>query len=200
MLSQAVIFLLDTVVTAFIALLLLRFYLQLLRVPQGNPLTPFVVTATNFLVLPLRRVIPGLWGLDLATLVAAWFMQWLLALAVEALSGLPLARGSGLMYLGFGLWAAVELLRMSLYLLMLVQVMLFVVSLVNPFSPFMAVLEALSRPFTRQVRRVIPPIANVDLSPMVILIVCQLVLMLPVAWLEQAAKEMIHAGMGGFGL
>lgn len=200
MLTQAVIFLLDTVVTAFVALLLLRFYLQLLRVPHGNPLTPFVVTLTNFLVLPLRRVIPGLWGLDLATLVGAWLVQWLLLLVVEALSGLPLARGSALLYLGFGLWAAVELLRMSLYLLMLVQVMLFVVSLVNPYSPFMGVLEALSRPFTRQVRRILPPIANVDLSPMVILIVCQLLLMVPVAWLEQVAKGVIHAGMGGLGL
>lgn len=196
MFTQAVIFLLNTVVTAFLAVLLLRFYLQLLRVPHGNPLSQFVVTVTNFVVLPLRRVIPGWWGLDWATLVAAWAIQWLLLLAVEGLAGMPLLRGGPLMYLGFGLWAAVDLLRMSLYLLMLVQVMLFVVSLVNPYSPFMGVLNALSGPFTRQVRRIVPPIANVDLSPMVIIIVCQLMLMLPVAWLEQVAKGVIHAGMG----
>ncbi len=200
MLIQAVIFVLSTVVTAFLAVLLLRFYLQLLRVPHGNPLTPFVVTLTNFVVLPLRRVIPGLWGLDWATLVAAWGIQWLLLLVVEGLAGVPIGRGGPLMYLGFGLWAAVELLRMSLYLLMLVQVMLFVVSLVNPFSPFMGVLNALSGPFTRQVRKIVPPIANVDLSPMVILIVCQLLLMLPVAWLEMVAKGVIHAGLGVGGL
>jgi YggT family protein len=196
MLTQAVIFLLDTIVTAFLAVLLLRFYLQLLRVPFGNPLTQFVVTLTNFLVRPLRRVIPGLWGLDLASLTAAWLVEWLLLLAIEGLSGVPLGRGGALMYLGFGFWALVELLRMSLYLLMLVQLLLFVVSLVNPYSPYMGMLNALSAPFTRVVRRFVPPIANVDLSPMVIIIACQLLLMLPVAWLAGLAKAVIHAGMG----
>lgn len=195
MLTQAVIFLLDTIVTAFLAVLLLRFYLQLLRVPYGNPLTQFVVTLTNFLVRPLRRVVPGLWGMDMATLVAAWLVQWVLLMAIEALAGVPLLRGGVVMYLGFGFWALVELLRMSLYLLMLVQVLLFVVSLVNPYSPFMGVLSSLSGPFSRVVRRYVPPIANVDLSPMVIIIACQLLLMLPVAWLEVAAKQIIHAGM-----
>lgn len=195
MLTQAVIFLLDTIVTAFLGVLLLRFYLQLLRVPYGNPLTQFVVTLTNFIVLPLRRMIPGLWGLDLATLVAAWVVQWLLLMAMEGLRGFPLLRGDLVMYLGFALWGAVELLRISLYLLMLVQVLLFVVSLVNPYSPFMGVLNALSGPFARVVRRFVPPIANVDLSPMVIVIACQLLLMLPVAWLEGLARAIIHAGM-----
>jgi YggT family protein len=197
MLTHAAIFLLDTIVTAFLAVLLLRFYLQLLRVPYGNPLTQFVVTVTNFLVRPLRRVIPGVWGLDMATLVAAWLVQWLLLLAVEGLAGMPLLRGDALMYAGFAFWALVELLRMSLYLLMLVQVLLFVVSLVNPYSPFMGVLSSLSGPFTRVVRRFVPPIANVDLSPMVIVIACQLLLMLPVAWLETLARTIINAGMTG---
>lgn len=195
MLNQAVIFLLDTIVTAFLAVLLLRFYLQLLRVPYGNPLSEFAVTLTNFLVRPLRRAIPGLWGLDLATLAAAWLVQWLLLMAIEGLAGVPLLRGNVVMYLGFAFWALVELLRMSLYLLMLVQVLLFVVSLVNPYSPFMGVLTSLSGPFTRLVRRVVPPIANVDLSPMVIVIICQLLLMLPVVWLEGLARAIIYAGM-----
>jgi len=197
MLTQAVIFLLDTIVTAFLAVLLLRFYLQLLRVPYGNPLTQFVVTVTNFLVRPLRRVIPGLWGLDMATLTAAWLVQWLLLMAIEGLAGVPLLRGGPVMVAGFAFWALVELLRMSLYLLMLVQVLLFVVSLVNPYSPFMGVLVSLSGPFTRIVRRYLPPIANVDLSPMVIVILCQLLLMLPVVWLEGVARQIIHTGMAG---
>lgn len=197
MLTQAVIFLLDTIVTAFLAVLLLRFYLQLLRVPYGNALTQFVVTVTNFLVKPLRRVIPGLWGLDLASLVAAWLVQCLLLMAIYALHGQPLLQGGAAMVLGFAFWALVELLRMSLYLLMLVQVLLFVVSLVNPYSPFMGVLSSLTAPFTRVVRRFVPPIANVDLSPMVIIIACQLLLMLPVAWLDGVARSIVRAGMAG---
>ena len=200
MLSEAVIFLLDTIGTAFVALLLLRFYLQILRVHPGNPLSQFVMTLTDFVVLPARRRIPAIGGWDVPTLLVALAAQWLLLIVIEALAGLPLLRGGPIMFLGLGLMAAVELLRVSLYLLMLVQVLLFVVSLINPMSPFMGVLEALSRPFTRQVRKIIPPVANVDLSPMVILIVCQLLLMLPVAWLERLAKGVIHVGMGGFGL
>lgn len=197
MLTQAVIFLLDTVASAFLAVLLLRFYLQLLRVPYGNPLSQFVVALTDFVVRPVRRIVPSLYGLDTATLLVAWGLQWVLLVLIEALLGLPLLRGGVLTFVGFGLAAAVELLRMSLYLLMLVQVLLFVVSLVNPYSPYMGVLEALSGPFTRFVRRFVPPIANVDLSPMIILIVCQLLLMLPVAWLERLARAVIHAGLVG---
>jgi len=200
MLSEAVIFLLDTIGTAFVALLLLRFYLQLLRVHPGNPLSQFVMTLTDFVVLPARRRLPAMGGWDVPTLLVALAVQWLLLVVIEALAGLPLLRGGPIMFLGLGFMAAVELLRMSLYLLMLVQVLLFVVSLINPMSPFMGVLEALSRPFTRRVRRIIPPVANVDLSPMVILIVCQLLLMLPVAWLERLAKGVIHVSMGGLGL
>jgi YggT family protein len=200
MLTSAVIFLLDSIGSAFVAVLLLRFYLQLARAPRGHPLAPFVTTLTDFLVVPLRRVIPGFRGLDWASLMAAWLAQWLLLLVVEALSGVPLARGGVLMVAGFGLWAAVELLRMTLYLLMLTQVLLFVVSLVNPQSPFMAVLEALSAPVSRPVRRIVPPVANVDLSPMVIILLCQLMLMLPVAWLDGLARGVIHASMGIPGL
>jgi YggT family protein len=197
MLTEAAIFLLDTVVTAFLGVLLLRFYLQLLRVPYSNPLSQFVIALTNFVVLPVRRAVPGVWGMDMATLLLAWALQVFLLMAIDGLVGVPLLRGGLLTYLGYAGLALVELLRMSLYLLMLVQLLLFVVSLVNPFSPFMGVLASLSRPFTQLVRRFVPPIGTVDLSPMVIVIACQLMLMLPVRWLELVTRTMINSGMLG---
>ena len=68
-------FLLDTVVGFLTMLLLLRFLMQLNRVSFANPVGNFVVQITNWLVTPLRRVIPGVMGLDLASLVPAWLLQ-----------------------------------------------------------------------------------------------------------------------------
>ena len=191
MLSQALQFILDTILGLFIYALLLRFYLQVLRAPYGNPISQFIVALTNFVVKPARRVIPGLHGLDLATLFLAWLTALLLALSTAWLKGFPFLVASSSAYLGFVLLAVIQLIEKSLYLLIFVQILLFILSLVNPYSPLMYVVNSLSRPFTRIVRRFIPPIGNVDLSPMVIVLACQLLLMLPVAWLEGLASSLL---------
>ena len=191
MLNQALQFILDTIVGLFVYALLLRFYLQLLRVPYGNPITQFIVALTDFAVKPARRVIPGLFGLDLATLFLAWLSALLLTLALYWLHGFPFLLINASAYVGFALMALILLIEKSLYLLIFVQLLLFVLSLLSPYSPYMAVVSTLSRPFTRVVQRFIPPIANIDLSPMVIVLLCQLLLMLPVAWLNQLAKGML---------
>ena len=74
MLSQILRFLLDTVFGFFVFVLLARFYLQLLRAPFRNPLGQFVTALTNWLVLPARRLIPGMFGLDLASFLLAWLI------------------------------------------------------------------------------------------------------------------------------
>ena len=74
MVAQTLIFLLTTVGDLFVLALLLRFVLQWLRAPARNQLSEFLAALTNFIVLPARRVIPGWWGLDLATLVVAWLV------------------------------------------------------------------------------------------------------------------------------
>src|SRR5438132_10369639 len=75
MFAQIASFLVDTVVTFFVFLLLLRFHFQWLRVPFRNPFGEFVLQTTSWMVMPVRRVIPGLAGLDLATLLLAWIIQ-----------------------------------------------------------------------------------------------------------------------------
>ena len=75
MLVNALIFLVRTVFGLLTIALLLRFYLQWARVAYRNPLSQFLSALTDFIVHPARRVIPGLWGLDLATLLAAWLVQ-----------------------------------------------------------------------------------------------------------------------------
>ena len=174
MLLQISSFLVDTVVTLFVFLLLLRFHFQWLRVPFRNPVGEFVLLATGWAVLPARRVIPGLRGLDLATL--------LLALAVQAL-GEWLLLSLGGRSAGFGaliLVAAVDLLRYSLYILVGAVIIQVVFSWVNPYTPAAPVLDAMTRPFLRPLRRYIPPIGNFDLTPLVLVVLVQVVLI--VVW------------------
>jgi YggT family protein len=79
MVGQALQFLLETFFGLFVLALLLRFFLQWLRAPPRNPLSHFLAALTNWIVVPARRVIPGLWGLDLATLLLAWLAEMMLS-------------------------------------------------------------------------------------------------------------------------
>jgi YggT family protein len=139
---------------------------------------------TNFAVLPARRFIPGLWGLDLATLLVAWLVQFLELLLVLMLGGYPLYADPVQALAAIALLAIVRLLRLGLYILMVALIVQAVLSWVNPYSSVAAVANVLTRPFLRPVQRVVPQIANVDLSPLVLIIICQLILMLPIAYLE----------------
>jgi YggT family protein len=191
MLVNALIFLIDTITDFFTAALLLRFYLQWARAAQRNPISDFINALTNWAVRPARRVIPGWRGLDLATLVLAWLVQFIVIFVVLALRAYPLDAIGGQAVLGVALLAVIALVRMSLYILMGVLIVQAVLSWVNPYNPMAPMLNALSRPFIRPFQRMIPPVANVDLSPLFVIIVCQLLLMLPVAWLQNAVSGLL---------
>lgn len=184
MLSQAVTFLVETVLGLFGLALLLRFYLLLVRAPFRNPLSQFLSAVTNFAVIPARRVIPGLWGMDLATLFLAWVVQFLELFLVLELKGFQLGPTPALGLMGLGLLAVLRLFRTSLYILMVAVLVQAVLSWVNPYTPIGPLLDSLTRPFLRPIQKRLPPLGGVDLSPLVLLIACQLVLMLPVVWLE----------------
>ncbi len=190
MLTSALIFLLDSVATAFVAVLLLRFHLQATRASYNNPLSQFAMTLTDFAVKPMRRLIPGLWGLDLATLSVAWLVELALFLIVLSLSGRIDTLGLGVVG-GIALAALLELIKIALWMVILLQFMLFVISLANPHSPYMSVLNAMNRPFTRQIQKILPPIGNIDLSPMVVVLTCSMLLQFILPWLA----SLIHAGL-----
>lgn len=190
MLISAFIFLLDSVATAFVAVLLLRFHLQVTRASYNNPLSQFAMTLTDFAVKPMRRVIPGLWGLDLATLTVAWLVELLLIALVVALTGRGAEMGLGLAG-GVALAALMELIKIALWMVILLQFMLFVISLANPHSPYMSLLNAMNRPFARPIQKILPPIGNIDLSPMVVVLTCSVLLQFILPWLA----SLIHAGL-----
>jgi YggT family protein len=192
MLAGALIFLVETIFGLFTIALLVRVYMQWARAPQRNAVSDFVNALTNFAVLPARRIVPGLWGLDLATLVLAWLVQVVELLLVLGLTGYPLGADPGQAFVAIALLAVVRLLRLALYILMVVLIVQAVLSWVNPYSPVGGLATALTRPFLRPIQRVVPTIANVDLSPLVLIVICQLILMLPVAYLEMVLMRLLR--------
>lgn len=176
MLTQAGLFLLDTLVGFLTFALLLRFYMQAFRVSFRNQVGAFVVQLTNWLVVPLRKLLPGLFGLDLSCLLPAYLLQVVLLLAVISASGGVDAVTSGNL-LPIILWKAVlATLRISVYLLIGALILQAVLSWVAAYSPISQPLSQLTRPFLDPIRRVVPPIAAIDLSPLIAILLAQLVL------------------------
>ncbi|MBX9964916.1 MAG: YggT family protein [Burkholderiales bacterium] len=191
MFSNAIVFLLQTFLGLFSIALLLRFYLQLARAPARNPVSQFLAALTDFAVRPARRVIPGLWGVDLSTLVLAWLVELLLLLAVLFVVGQTFGAEVGLSVVGLVLLAAVNVIRGSLYILMGALIVQAVLSWVAPYSPIAPVVNSLTRPILRPIQRRIPPVGAVDLSPLFAIVACQLALMLPVAWLDSLVRSLL---------
>lgn len=189
--NQALIFLLETFLGLFSLALLLRFYLQAARAPARNPLSQFLAALTDFVVRPTRRVIPGLWGYDLSTLLLAWLTELLLVGGVAALKGYQVGPGVGAAGIGLMLLAALNLLRQFIYILMVAVFAQAVLSFVAPRGPATSVLASLTRPFLGIFQRRIPPVGGVDLSPLFVLVICQVLLMWPVTALEVAITRML---------
>ena len=189
--NQALIFLLETFLGFFSLALLTRFYLQSVRAPVRNPLSQFLVALTDFIVRPTRRVIPGLWGYDLSTLLLAWLTELLLVGGVLALKGYQLGPGVGAAVIGLMLLAGLNLLKRFIYILMVAVFAHAILSFIAPRGPAMSMLASLTRPFLGVFRRRIPPIGGVDLSPLFVLVICQILLMWPLAALELAVTRML---------
>jgi YggT family protein len=186
--KNALFFLCDTLFALIVYPLLLRFWMQVLRAPFRNPLGEAVQALTNWVVKPLRKLIPGWFGIDFATLLPALLARWLWLVAALAIAGASVdsALAGSLL-----LVACVALVKASIYLLMAAVILQAILSWVAPHGPVAGVLNALTFRFLRPIRRVVPLIGGqLDLSPLILIVILQLALMLPVAWLEQA----LHGG------
>lgn len=194
MLSQALAFVLDALASLFILAALMRFWMQAFRAPARNPIAYFTMALTDWAVRPLRRVIPGLAKLDWASLVVAWIFEFALQfLLVAIMRGLWADNAGALSVLLFR--SFVELLRLSIYIFMGAVVLGAVLSWVNPYHPIAPFFAALANPFMKPVRRVIPPIGGVDISPVFVLIFFQLLLILPIAWLDVESRAMLDRAL-----
>lgn len=176
MLASILLLILDAAVGFLTFMLLARFYMQWARVSFRNQVGQFVVTTTDWLVRPVRRLVPGLFGLDLASLLPAWVLQTLFVLIDLGLRGMPINGGPGGLLLGLWGLGLLALLKLAIYLLIAVVLFSAILSWVNPHAPAAPMFFGLAAPFLQPIRRVLPPIANVDLSPLLLLLLLQVLL------------------------
>jgi YggT family protein len=180
MFAQIAIFLIDTIVSFLVFLLLARFHFQWLRVPFRNPMGEFLLATTSWIVIPARRVIPGMAGLDMATLILAWVLQ---ALGIWAQAAIAGADPNGIAIAAI---AGVDVVRYSLYILIFAVFVQVAISWINPDAPLGPFFDMVTRPFLRPLRRFVPPVGRVDLTPAVLLILLY-VLLIPLNYLRLAA-------------
>lgn len=192
MLGNALIFIAQMAFGLITLALLLRFYMQWVRAPYRNPLAEFVNALTDFMVRPARRIVPGLWGLDLPTLLLALAVQLIELLVVLQIRGYSVGAEVGIAGIGIAVFAATAVFKLLIYIVLVSTLLQAVLSWINTDSPVAPLLDAMTRPFLRLFRRHIPPVGNVDLSPLFVLVVCQLLLILPVAWLESEAIRLLR--------
>jgi len=181
--TDALRFLINTVFGLVVYTALLRFIMQWLRAPFRNPLGQATIALTDWAVKPMRRVIPGRAGYDWASLLVAWIAQilWLLALAALGTPAWTLAFAAFLAVL-----ALVELIKAALWIMIGAIFIQAILSWVAPDGPLAGVLNALTFRVLAPIRRLVPPIGGtLDLSPLVAIVIGQLILMLPVAWIER---------------
>ncbi|MDS4029644.1 MAG: YggT family protein [Candidatus Contendobacter sp.] len=162
----ATIFLIQTVFGFYILAVMLRFLLQCVRADFYNPLVQFLVRITNPPLLPLRRIIPGYRGLDLASVVLAFVLQLVEVLLIALLFDRALGVG------GLLLLTVMELLKLLINIYLWGVIIQAVLSWINPdpYHPAARVLAQLTAPLLRPARRVLPPISGVDLSPMLVVV------------------------------
>jgi YggT family protein len=162
----ATIFLVQTVFGFYVLAVMLRFLLQSVRADFYNPLVQFLVRITNPPLLPLRRIVPGYRGLDLASVVLAFALQLVEVLLVALLLGQPLGIGSLL------LLTVMELLKLLINIYLWGIIIQVVLSWINPDPrhPAARVLAQLTAPLLRPAQRLLPPISGVDLSPMLVVV------------------------------
>jgi YggT family protein len=172
MLYQIVSLVLEVVAGILSGACLLRLYMQYQRIPMsarsGNPLGRFVFALTDWIVLPLRRVLPSMGALDTASLVAAFLLQlgefgvlWLLAGGAGGLFSIPIL-------------AVFGLVRMAMSGMTGAVIVYAVLSWVQTNSVMADVLERLVAPLLMPIRRFLPLVGGIDLSPLALLVILQI--------------------------
>ncbi len=190
MLTNALAFLLETILGLLVLAFLVRFFLQLTRTSFQNPLAQTIISVTNFAVKPLRRMLPSWRNIDLSTVILALLTQWLLQLGLLSLQGFPLlVAGNQVWLIVMGL-AAVGIIKLSIYIFIGAVLIQAVLSWVSPYSPLSPMLNSFTSPVLKPLRKFFTGANGLDFSPLVFTIVAQLVIMTMVVPLEMVFSKM----------
>ncbi len=185
--GNAATFLIETLFGLYILIVMLRFLLQWARADFYNPVSQFILKATQPPLAPLRRFIPGFAGLDLAAVVFMLVLKFVELWLVTGLLGIAPRIG------GLAMLSIAELLGLLINVFVFSILIQVIISWVNPgtHNPVLGLLHSLNEPLLAPARRVIPPISGLDLSPIVVIVVLQLASMLAVAPIRDLARSML---------
>jgi len=182
--GNAGVFLIQTVFGLYILAVMLRLILQVARADFYNPVSQFLVKVTNPPLVPMRRVIPGIMGIDVAAVVLMLILKTIEIFLITLMSGVSLS------ILGLFVFAIADLLELLLNVFFFTILIQVIMSWVNPggHNPAIALLYGINEPLLSRARRLIPPISGFDLSPIVVMIALQLLSILLIAPIKDLAR------------
>lgn len=185
--TSAAAFLIEALFGFYMVIVMLRLLLQLVRADFYNPLCQFIVKATNPPLKPLRRIIPGIAGIDMASVLL------LLILQMAKLALIALAGGMTLALPGLAVLSIAELIALLLNVYMISILIQIILSWVGPnsYNPLTAILYALNEPVMRPARRILPPISGIDLSPILVFLAIGLMKILIVSPLLNVGRGLV---------
>ena len=181
--GNAATFLIETLFGIYILIVMLRLLLQWARADFYNPLSQFIVRATQPVLAPMRTALPSVGGIDLACVVLLVALQLAELLLVTGLLGHRVA------VIALLVLSVAEIVQLAIYVFLFSILIQVIMSWINPgsYNPLLSVLHSLNEPLLGPARRIVPPIGGLDLSPIVVMVALQLVAILVVGPRRQLA-------------
>ncbi len=170
--NEILVYLVQTLLSLYLVTMLLRFLLQLVRADFYNPISQFIVKVTNPLVIPLRRVIPGLGGIDMSSLLLALLLQLAAIVALLLINGLS-PPGVFLLLA----WSVLGVLGLLVNIYFFALLAMIILSWVAAGSrhPAIYLLYQITEPVMAPFRKVLPPMGGLDLSPILVFVLINII-------------------------
>ena len=185
--AQAIIFLVKLFFDIYILTLILRYLLTIVRVDSLNPLSALIIKVTNPLLKPLRRTIPGYFGIDWASIISLFLVQAIeiILVALIITGGIPAFSGLTMLTIAY-------LLRTILYIYLFIIIVQVIISWVNPnaYNPITTIMYQISEPILKPIRHFIPSSGGLDFSPLVALIIINLLMILIISPLMDLGQKL----------
>ena len=181
--GNATTFLVETLIGIYVLIVMLRLLLQWARADFYNPLSQFIVRATQPVLSPMHRALPAIGGVDLACVALLVCLQFAELWIITGLLGHRVAA------VALVVLSVAELVQLAIYVFLFSILIQVIMSWINPrsYNPLLGVLYSLNEPLLTPARRIVPPIGGLDLSPIVVMVALQLVAILLVGPLRQLA-------------
>lgn len=172
-LTEVALLLINTFVSLYVLIILLRFLLQLVKADFYNPVSQFIVKVTNPLVIPLRRIIPSVAGLDSSSLLLAWLLQAIgMGIVFTLITG---GQFPPILYLCG--WAVLALFQTLLNIYLFSILIIVILSWIAPqsYNPAVLLLHQLTGPVLSRIRKIMPDMGTLDLSPIIAFLLIQVI-------------------------